>query len=474
MVAMPSRKRDRPAEESDAEGQESEGDGSVAADSDDSDADASMDDGDQQEESLGTVVLGTYEGGLIGLNVEDGKQVFGYAPHVGCVKALHSASSGKLASGGSDHFVRLFDLSNGTELGDLQEHDSTVACIEFWGSTTLVTGSDDGFVCIWRTHDFELLLKFRAHKLAVAAFAIHPSGRLLATAGRDRSVRLWDLTRGTSAASLKVDVVAEALKWSPSGTLVAVQTASEIVVVDAKTGETASWKDPSASAFMRVTISAAMFLTDQALLVGDGKGDLRVLRMKAVFGQDSCELEEVFKLPADEKRSRVKALSSLSGELGSDSTGSEQSLLIAVGTTNGRAELWQFVFAGKNAKNGGGTSKLMKPDMFERLWAMETNTRLTCLSLWLRPAGEAEEGRKTKVAAAAAAAQGGECLSKAERRRRRRASQREQRKVEASRGTQGKWHRKALEGRVAKAAKKAMSTSAKADDTVATKAGKRK
>lgn len=301
--------------------------------------------------------------------------------------------------------------------------------------------------------------------MAVAAFSIHPSGRLLASAGRDNTVRLWDLTRGTSAASLKVEVAAEALQWSPSGERFAVMTASEILIVDAKTGATARWTDPSASAFMRVTFSAIVFLTDNALLVGDGKGDLRVLRVKGSLGQDSCVLEEAFKLPVDEKRSRVKALSSLSDD------SSEQSLLIAVGTTNGCAELWRFALSTKKAKSGGDA---LKTDMFERLWTMATNTRLTCLSLWLRPVEDAGEGKhKSKLTAGAVDSQGVERLSKAEKRRRRRAAQREQRKEVASRGTQGKWQRKALENRIAKAAQKAMLKSAKADDTPAKKAAKR-
>eukprot|EP00434_Breviolum_minutum_P002312 symbB.v1.2.002040.t1/scaffold105.1/size328853/6 len=70
-----------------------------------------------------TVVVGTYDGGLLGFGLEDGVQRFGYAPHVGCVKAVHCTETGKLATGATDNSVRLFDLAKGVEMGELQEHE---------------------------------------------------------------------------------------------------------------------------------------------------------------------------------------------------------------------------------------------------------------------------------------------------------------------------------------------------------------
>ena len=59
----------------------------------------------------GTIAIGTYDGALLVLSAADGKQKFGYAPHIGCVKSLHCSQVGRLASGGADNMVRLFNLA---------------------------------------------------------------------------------------------------------------------------------------------------------------------------------------------------------------------------------------------------------------------------------------------------------------------------------------------------------------------------
>ena len=47
-------------------------------------------------------MVGTYDGGLLGFGL-DGLQRFGYAPHLGCIKALHCTEAGKLATGATDN-----------------------------------------------------------------------------------------------------------------------------------------------------------------------------------------------------------------------------------------------------------------------------------------------------------------------------------------------------------------------------------
>ena len=41
----------------------------------------------------------------------------------------------------------------------------------------------------------------RAHKGGVTGLAIHPSGALAISVGRDRGLRLWDLLKGCAAAA---------------------------------------------------------------------------------------------------------------------------------------------------------------------------------------------------------------------------------------------------------------------------------
>src|SRR4029079_169348 len=70
---------------------------------------------------------------------------------------------------------------------------------------------------------------------ALAAVALSPSGKLLATAGWDRAVRVWDATDATLFAEFTglpgpVDGVA----WSPDGASIAAASGSSIVLCEAK------------------------------------------------------------------------------------------------------------------------------------------------------------------------------------------------------------------------------------------------
>lgn len=58
--------------------------------------------------------------------------IFGYNVHVGCMKSVAMATSGTragqlLVTGGTDERVRIYDLRDRTELGELQQHNGVCA-----------------------------------------------------------------------------------------------------------------------------------------------------------------------------------------------------------------------------------------------------------------------------------------------------------------------------------------------------------
>eukprot|EP00440_Ansanella_granifera_P044348 gb/GFBE01048067.1/.p1 GENE.gb/GFBE01048067.1/~~gb/GFBE01048067.1/.p1 ORF type:complete len:373 (+),score=72.93 gb/GFBE01048067.1/:1-1119(+) len=311
-----------------------------------------------------TVVVGTYDGGLLGFGLEDGAQVFGYAPHAGCVKAVHCNHAGKLASGATDNTVRLFDLARGVEMGELQEHEDTVCALQFWGTSNLVTGSSDGQVCIWRCSDYEILLKFRGHKAAVTCLAVHPSGRMMASAGRDNRIQLWDLTRGTSAAHLTVDESVEVLEWSPSGESIAALSPRELLTVQVAGCDVATFRDAGSAGFMRVSLVATTFLGEGVLALGDGKGDVRIIT------RGDTALEEACRLPMDAPTpgsgpARVKSLVRSAGDQ------------LVVGMSSGCVEVWRYA-----AKKMGFKGRPEASD-FTKLRVVDTKARLTSLAVWV-------------------------------------------------------------------------------------------
>jgi protein MAK11 len=124
------------------------------------------------------VVVGTYDGGLMGWESDfaadpTGRTLqltFAFAGHDGSVRcvALNEKGSGStqstLVSGGSDEIIRVFDLIKHKEVGSLLEHKAAVTAVDFFRSSHMLSGSQDGTVCVWRVADWLCLDNMRGHK----------------------------------------------------------------------------------------------------------------------------------------------------------------------------------------------------------------------------------------------------------------------------------------------------------------------
>lgn len=276
-------------------------------------------------------------------------------------------------------------------MGDLQEHANSVSCVEFWGGTTLVTADDDGQVCVWRASDWELLLKFRAHKVALSCIAVHPSGKVMASAGRDKNIRLWDLTRGTSASTLSMEGDApETLLWSPSGGLISALNQKQLIVVRANTGVKADYRDPNSSGLTRISLNAMLYLDDSTILLGDGKGDLRVLAVNDA----TSSIVETHRLPEDRARGRCKMLFR-GGGTGGGPGGAFADGWFAAGFSSGIVEVWSCE----------APAKAKDLPNFRLLRSVDTKIRLTCMAVWPGPSAASEQivataGKKVATTAA--------------------------------------------------------------------------
>src|SRR5262249_37459924 len=123
----------------------------------------------------------------------------------GCDALAFAPGGTVLASAGTDHRVRLWEVSSGKELLRLEGHTHYVSAIAFSADgKTLVSASLDGTLRVWEAANGKLVRSFGSGKpeLAVLALVIAPDRRTLITAGWDRTVRVWDLTTGKEQKAL--------------------------------------------------------------------------------------------------------------------------------------------------------------------------------------------------------------------------------------------------------------------------------
>lgn len=165
----------------------------------------------------------------------------------------------RFATCGNDCNVKIWSLpaaldarqenaANPKLLATLSDHTSPVDVVRFSPSgTQLASGSDDAVVCIydlrpgagagvlggesnvenWRTRH-----TLRGHATHVVDLCWSPDGSRLATASLDRTVAIWDTTKGAKIATIDAHgSFVKGVAWDPVGTYLATQSEDKSVAI---------------------------------------------------------------------------------------------------------------------------------------------------------------------------------------------------------------------------------------------------
>lgn len=139
------------------------------------------------------------------------KPLFSYPSHTTPIKSV--AVAGPVgASGGADDAIKIYDLPSSSEIGSLLDPTGAVSAISFFCTPlapsiprNLLAGSDDGAVRVYDADPFVLLKTVPVHRRGVSDLAVHPSGRLALTVGRDSTLAMVNLARGRRSFSCRLD-----------------------------------------------------------------------------------------------------------------------------------------------------------------------------------------------------------------------------------------------------------------------------
>uniref|UniRef100_A0A8D0HNP8 PAK1 interacting protein 1 n=1 Tax=Sphenodon punctatus TaxID=8508 RepID=A0A8D0HNP8_SPHPU len=303
------------------------------------------------------LVGGCYEQILFGFAVRLGENWtlvpdFTHHAHTASLSAV-AVNHRYAVTGSRDETIQIYDMKKKIEHGALLQHDGTVTCLEFYGNAHLLSGAEDGLICIWNTKIWECLKSIKAHKGHVTSLSIHPSGKLALSVGTDKTLRTWNLVEGRSAFIKNLKQNAHIVKWSPSGEKYVVVITNKVDVYRLETASVCG------TIITEKRISSIKFITDSLLaIVGD---DESVRLYDSESQKCLCEFKA--------HENRIKDIFSFEKE----------GLHILVTASNdGYIKMWRLAL-----------DKIQSAPSL--LCEVNTKARLTCLAVWLEGAAETKE-----------------------------------------------------------------------------------
>ncbi|XP_055359911.1 p21-activated protein kinase-interacting protein 1-like isoform X2 [Betta splendens] len=268
------------------------------------------------------LVAGSYEQVIFGYHVKTDEKEwtatadFTHHAHIASITAV-AASERFVVTGSKDETIQLYDMKKKTEHGALLHHDGTITCLEFYGTTHLLSGGEDGLICVWSTKKWECLKTIGAHKGHVTSLSVHPSGKLALSVGTDKTLRTWNLINGRSAFIKNLKQNAHIVRWSPDGDKYVVIVNDNVNIYDLETASvTGTVTNPK-------RISSVTFLNNSILVVA---GDDETVRLCDTVKQKwLCEFKA--------HDTRVKAV---------DSFNMDDYCVIVTASNDGFIKMWRL------------------------------------------------------------------------------------------------------------------------------------
>jgi WD40 repeat protein/predicted Ser/Thr protein kinase len=194
-----------------------------------------------------------FEGVVRVWDVANGQEALRFPANFGGIFTLaYSPDGTRLAAGGTSKTVQLWDAATGRENLTLRGHTDVVSGLVFSpDSLRLISASWDGTLKVWdgtplSTRPVPDMRALQGHKDMVLAVAYRPASTerdratpLLASAGMDGQIKLWDPATGTELRTLaRHDGIIYNLAFRPDGRrLVSTSADRTVKVWDVETGQ---------------------------------------------------------------------------------------------------------------------------------------------------------------------------------------------------------------------------------------------
>jgi len=144
-----------------------------------------------------------------------------------------SADGSKIATGGQDRVVKVWDAEDGQCLTAFAGHRNPILALCFNQDGTRIASASADYLRVWDISSTEDPNILAAHNSKITAAALSPDGSILATHGRD--ILLWDVVTGLQIGRIPVGWNSwdSKITWSPDGERLLVKA----TVIDLYSGE---------------------------------------------------------------------------------------------------------------------------------------------------------------------------------------------------------------------------------------------
>ncbi|KAK7488729.1 hypothetical protein BaRGS_00020026 [Batillaria attramentaria] len=124
------------------------------------------------------------------------------------------------ASGGLDCLVRLYDMATGKEVRFYRGHSDAITDVCFINQSVLCSASLDKTLSLWDVEQGHRIAHLQGHTRRVNACAGDPSGKLVASASWDTTVRIWNAAKGQSICDFDLGCPVNDVAFHPEGQLI--------------------------------------------------------------------------------------------------------------------------------------------------------------------------------------------------------------------------------------------------------------
>ncbi|PVF92103.1 WD40 repeat-like protein [Serendipita vermifera] len=128
------------------------------------------------------------------------KVLIGHERTVHCIAVSHDSK--RIASGGKDKTVRIWDMDTGEMIaGPFEGHGALISFISFSpDGSRILSASHDTTIRIWNSWTCEAVIgPLRGHTKAINAASLSRDGTMIASASEDKTIRLWCANTGQAS-----------------------------------------------------------------------------------------------------------------------------------------------------------------------------------------------------------------------------------------------------------------------------------